>query len=131
MTSVPAAPASGPGSIASLGARLLAFAVDAAVCVLIAVVAGNGPGSRLYGVVVYAAFLAIELLFVTLAGQTPGMRVAGVVVVRARDNGKPQLRWVVVRTLLLATVVPALVPDRRTGRWLHDRASGLATVRTR
>lgn len=131
MTTVHAAPESGPGSIASFGARLLAFLVDAALCVVVAVVTGNGPGDRLYGVTVYAAFLAIELLFVTLAGQTPGMRVAGVVVVRARDNGKPQLRWVLVRTLLLAAVVPALIPDRRTGRWLHDRASGLATVRTR
>jgi len=131
MTSANALPESGPGSIASLGARLLAFVVDAVLCIVVAIVSGNGPGSSRYGIVVYVAFLLLELLFVTLAGQTPGMRVAGVVVVRARDNGKPQLRWVALRILLLATVVPALIPERGTGRWLHDRASGLATVRTR
>jgi uncharacterized RDD family membrane protein YckC len=131
MTASPVAPESGAGSVASFGARLLAFLVDAALCVVLAIVTGNGPGSSRYGIVVYAAFLLVELLFVTLAGQTPGMRVAGVVVVRAGDNGKPQLRWVLVRTLLLAAVVPAVIPDRKTGRWLHDRASGLATVRTR
>lgn len=131
MTAASATPDSGPGSIASLGARLLAFVLDAVLSVLVAVVSGNGPGTRSYGVIVYGAFLVIELLFVALAGQTPGMRLAGIVVVRARDNGKPQLRWVLIRTLLLAAVVPALIPERGTGRWLHDRASGLATVRTR
>jgi hypothetical protein len=58
------------------------------------------------------------------------MRVAGLVVVRARDGGKPQLQWVVVRTVLLAVLVPALVVDGH-GRALHDRAAGLATLRTR
>ena len=131
MTATHVTPETGPGSIASLGARLLAFLIDAVLCIVIAVISGNGPGTRFYGVIVYGAFLLIELLFVTLAGQTPGMRAAGVVVTRASDNGKPQLRWVLVRTLLLAAVVPALIPDRASGRWLHDRASGLATLRTR
>jgi uncharacterized RDD family membrane protein YckC len=120
----------GAGSVAHFGSRLLAFFVDGALSVLIAVVAGFRPGTNGYGLVVYAAFLAIELLFLTLAAQTPGMRVAGVAVVRARDGGKPQLHWVAVRTALLAAVVPALVVDS-TGRALHDRASGLTMLRTR
>ena len=123
-------PEEGPGSPARFGPRRLAFAVDAMLSVLIAVLSGFRPGTNGYGLVVYGAFLAIELLFVTVAGQTPGMRVAGVVVVRNRDGGKPQLQWVLARTALLAAVVPALVVDS-TGRALHDRASGLATLRTR
>ena len=47
-----------------------------------------------------------------------------------RDGGKPQLQWVLARKALLAAVVPALVVDS-PGRALHDRASGLATLRTR
>ena len=121
---------SGPGSVATFGSRLLAFFVDGALSVLIAVVSGFRPGTNGYGLVVYGAFLAIELLFVTVAAQTPGMRVAGVVVVRARDGGKPQLHWVALRTVLLAAVVPALVVDA-SGRALHDRASGLTMLRTR
>jgi uncharacterized RDD family membrane protein YckC len=120
----------GAGSVAHFGSRLLAFFIDAALSVLIAVVAGFRPGTKGYGPVVYAAFLAIELLFVTLAAQTPGMRVAGVVVVRSVDGGKPRAHWVALRTLLLAAVVPALVVDG-TGRAMHDRASGLVMLRTR
>jgi uncharacterized RDD family membrane protein YckC len=126
----PAADAGGAGSVASFGSRLLAFVIDGGLSVLIAILAGYRPGHRGYGVVVYGAFLAIELLFVSVAGQTPGMRLAGVVVVRARDGGRPQLHWAVVRTVLLAALVPALIPDA-SGRALHDRAAGLATLRTR
>jgi uncharacterized RDD family membrane protein YckC len=121
---------SGAGSVAGFGSRLFAFLIDGALSVLIAVLAGFRPGHRGYGLVVYFAFLAIELLFVTVAGQTPGMRAAGVVVVRARDGGKPRLRWTLARTALLAAVVPALIPDS-SGRSLHDRACGLAMLRTR
>jgi uncharacterized RDD family membrane protein YckC len=123
-------PETGAGSVARFGPRLLAFAVDAALSVLIAVLTGFRPGTNGYGIVVYAAFLAIELLFVTIAAQTPGMRLAGIVVVRARDGGKPQLHWVLLRTVLLAAIVPALLADS-TGRALHDRATGLVMLRTR
>jgi uncharacterized RDD family membrane protein YckC len=123
-------PDHGAGSVASFGARLFAFAVDAVLSVAVAVISGRRPGEAGYGLTVYVAFLLIELVFVSLAGQTPGMRVAGVVVVRERDHGRPSIRWVLVRTLLLATVAPALIPDK-TGRPLHDRAAGTATLRTR
>ena len=54
----------------------------------------------------------------------------GIVVARTRDGGKPQIQWVLVRTVLLAALVPALVVDS-SGRALHDRAAGLSTLRTR
>jgi uncharacterized RDD family membrane protein YckC len=123
-------PETGAGSVARFGARLLAFLVDAALSVAVAIVSGYRPPSSGYNLVVYGAFLAIELLFVSIAGQTPGMRVAGVVVVRSRDGGKPQPHWVLVRTILLAAIAPALITDAR-GRAMHDRASGLSTLRTR
>ena len=118
------------GSPATFGARLLAFVVDAIVCVVIAIVSGHRPPGSAYNIIVYVAFLVIEVVFVSLAGQTPGMRVAGIVVVRAVDGARPRIGWVLVRTLLLATVVPALIVDA-SGRALHDRASGTSMLRTR
>jgi uncharacterized RDD family membrane protein YckC len=115
---------------ATFGLRLGAFLVDGLLADLVGIVSGRRPGDAAYGLVTYAVFLLIELVFVSLAGQTPGMRVFGVVVVRSSDGGRPRLGWVAVRTLLLAAVVPALIPDR-TGRPLHDRAAGTATLRTR
>jgi uncharacterized RDD family membrane protein YckC len=131
MTAPDSAPGSGgAGTVARFGSRLLAFVVDGALSVLVAVAAGYRPPTNGYNIAVYVVFLAIELVFVSLAGQTPGMRVAGVVVVRANDGGRPRLQWVAVRTLLLAAVVPALVVDA-SGRALHDRAAGLTMLRTR
>jgi hypothetical protein len=51
-------------------------------------------------------------------------------VVRADGHGRPRLRWVLVRTLLLAVVAPALVIDR-DGRAMHDRAAGTVMLRVR
>ena len=124
------APDTGAGSVAGFGARLLAFLVDGAISVGVALLCGRRPGHTGYGITVYVVFLLLELVFVTLAGQTPGMRAAGVVVVRARDGARPQIQWVLLRTVLLAAVVPALIPDA-SGRPLHDRACGTATLRTR
>jgi uncharacterized RDD family membrane protein YckC len=125
-----ALPESGPGSVAGFGVRLGAFVIDSLIAIVIAIASTGPPPGTAYNVVVYAAFLAIELLFVTLAGQTPGMRVAGAAVMTASDGSKPRLRWVALRTLLLAAVVPALINDA-SGRAMHDRAAGTVMVRTR
>jgi uncharacterized RDD family membrane protein YckC len=126
-------PASGPapGAVAGFGARLVAFLVDSLVANAIAVIGGGGfhPGGR-HNLTVFAAFLAIEVLFVATVGQTPGMRVAGIAVVRMSDHGRAPLRWVAVRTVLLAFVLPALVVDA-SGRAMHDRAAGTVMLRTR
>jgi uncharacterized RDD family membrane protein YckC len=116
--------------VAGFGPRLLAFLVDAAVSDLIALFSGRRPGDPVYGYIVLVAFLVIELLFVALAGQTPGMRVAGIAVVRASDGGRPAPGWVLLRTVLLAFVAPAVIPDA-SGRCLHDRGAGTSTVHVR
>jgi uncharacterized RDD family membrane protein YckC len=122
---------SGPGSVAGFGRRFGAFIVDAVLANLLAVIIDGGyhQGGR-QALVVAGAFLLIELVFVAAAGQTPGMRVAGIGVVRADGNGRPALRWVALRTALLATVLPAVFADS-TGRAMHDRAAGTVTVTTR
>jgi uncharacterized RDD family membrane protein YckC len=123
-------PEDGPGAIAGIGVRLVAFLVDSAIAVGIAIAATGPPPNSRYNLVVLGAFLAIELVFVAVAGQTPGMRVAGAAVVRVPDGGRPQPGWVVVRTLLLAAVLPALIVDAE-GRAMHDRAAGTVMIRTR
>ncbi len=120
-------PPDGAGSVAPFGRRFAAFVVDSVAADLLALLWGYRPGATAYGVVVMGAFLAIELVFVAAFGQTPGMRLLGLRVA-AVGGGKPALRWVAVRTFLLALAVPPVVIDR-DNRGLHDRASGAVVVR--
>jgi uncharacterized RDD family membrane protein YckC len=115
----------------TFGLRLGAFIIDSIVADLLAVIVNGGyhVGGR-QNLSAYLAFLAIEIVFLTLAGQTPGMRVAGFAVVREADFGRPRLQWVLLRTLLLAVIVPALIVNDE-GRAMHDRAAGLRMVRSR
>jgi uncharacterized RDD family membrane protein YckC len=115
----------------TFGLRLGAFIIDSIVADLLAIIVNGGyhVGGR-QNLSTYLAFLLIEIVFVTLAGQTPGMRVAGFAVVREADLGRPRLQWVLLRTLLLAVIVPALIVNDE-GRAMHDRAAGLRMVRTR
>src|SRR4051794_4635769 len=125
-------PESGPGAVAGFGLRTLAFLVDAVLANLVAGVASLGgwhPG-QLRGWIVFGVFIATELVFVTATGQTPGMRLAGAAVVSARDGSRPAFRWVLLRTALLAFVLPAVIVDE-SGRAMHDRAAGTVIVRTR
>jgi uncharacterized RDD family membrane protein YckC len=124
-------PEIGPGSVATFGARILAFLVDAVLADVLAIVINGGPHtSDRQNLTSYLAFLAIEIVFVALAGQTPGMRVVGVAVVRQDGQGRPFIGWVLLRTLMIAIVAPALVIDTN-GRAMSDRAAGTVMLRTR
>ena len=123
-------PAEGPGSVCGFGPRLAAFAVDAVVANLLAGVpylfgVHYHQGDR--GLVVGAAFLLMELVLVASAGQTLGMRVLRLRVMRP-DGRIPGPLSVLLRTVLLGLVIPAVIWDR-DGRGLHDRASGVVVVR--
>jgi uncharacterized RDD family membrane protein YckC len=122
---------SGAGSVAGFGLRTLAFLIDGILADVLAVIVNGGfhVGDR-QNFSSYLAFLLLEVVFVSFIGQTPGMRVVGIGVVRFSDRGRPTLRWVLLRTLLLAAIVPALFTDG-SGRAMHDRAAGTVMVRTR
>ena len=127
----PSYPETGVGSIAGFGRRFLAFLVDGLIADVISIfVLGGWKAGGEQNAVVYAGFLLIELLFVWLAGQTPGMRLVGIAVVRYGRSGRQTLGWIAARTLLIATIVPAVIPDSE-GRYLHDRAAGTVMLRTR
>lgn len=127
-------PERGPGSVASLGARLSAFGLDIASGALIGglinlFVVDPTPVQR--SLAVNGAFAVEVVVLTALTGQSIGMRLLGLRVLRlSAPDGLPGFLPAVVRTALLMLVVPVLVFDR-DGRGLHDRAAGTVVVRAR
>jgi uncharacterized RDD family membrane protein YckC len=118
-------PADGPGSLASFGARVVAFLVDAVAAALLAglVTAPDLPGN--WSLLSFAVLTVVTLV---AFGQTPGMRLLGLRLAHPHP-GKRLAPWRgVVRTALLVLLVPALVVDAN-GRGLHDRLTDTAVVR--
>lgn len=113
------------------GRRVVAFLIDWFASVLVALAAfpqfGYGTNeSMLLTVVVFA----VEVTVLTwLTGASFGQRILGLRVVSIQGGRLPLWR-VVVRTLLLLLVIPAVVYDDQ-GRGLHDRVAGSVVVRVR
>ncbi|HEX4788489.1 MAG TPA: RDD family protein [Actinospica sp.] len=114
-------PASGPGSLAGQGRRLGALCVDWVIAVLIVSAIGWHPTSTTGQWGVLAVFAAEHLLLISTLGYTIGKRVFGLRV--GRLGGPLTPLNVVVRTVLLMIVIPAVIWDR-DGRGLHDRWAG-------
>ena len=123
-------PQRGPGSLARFGRRLVSVTVDWIVCTLIASwlthyrlgEGGVGPFKPL------AVFVVMNLLLVGTLGSTIGHRLLGIRVVRL-DGTTAGPVLAVIRTLLLAVVIPAVIWDRDT-RGFHDKLAGTVAVRT-
>lgn len=128
-TGRPRLPATGPGSHAGLGRRLVAVVVDWLLCVVIASAVFRVPVGATGGAAFLplAIFAAENLLLLSTTGGTVGHRLLGL---RVGALGRPTLGLVqvLVRTVLLCLFVPAVVWDR-DGRGLHDRAAGTVIVR--
>jgi hypothetical protein len=122
-------PAQGPRSVAGFGRRLAALLVDWMIAVLIVTpLTGHRPftpGSNSPWIL--AVFAAEYVVLVSLIGRTIGMRLFGIGIIRL-DGRRVSFPWVVVRTLLLLIVVPAVIYDRDQ-RGLHDKAADCVVVR--
>ena len=118
-------PASGPGSLADFGIRVLAFVVDA---IGSAFLAGLFTAPSLPGNWSLLAFAALTVGTLVAFGQTPGMRLLGLRLAHPREGERVALWRAVVRTGLLILLVPALLVDS-DGRGLHDRLTDTAVVR--
>ena len=119
-------PESGSGSLAGQGRRLGALAVDWAIAYLVVAAFGWHPASAQGQWGVLAVFAAEHLLLISTLGFTIGKRVFGL---RVGKLGGPLTPLnVVVRTVLLMLVVPAVIWDR-DGRGLHDRLAGSVELR--
>ena len=123
-------PQRGRGSLARFGRRLVAVLVDWFLCTVIAAglmsyrlgEGGLGPFKPL------AIFVLMNLLLVGTLGSTIGHRLLGIRVVRIGGvSAGPFLA--LIRTVLLAVVIPAVIWDRDT-RGFHDKIAGTVTVRT-
>lgn len=134
-------PPDGPGSLARLGRRVAALAIDWVACLAISAAffpAAGGSGfflSKGDPMVTLGIFALENVLLVGTVGNTLGHRILGlhvrrVVVPPAADapTGPPHLWAALLRTVMLCLVVPAVVWDG-DGRGLHDRVAGTAIVR--
>jgi uncharacterized RDD family membrane protein YckC len=121
-------PEHGTGSVALVSRRAAAIAIDWAASLLIAalIVPNLMQGEADFGLVTLAVFAFEVSLLTWLTGSSFGQRITKVSVVRT-DNSRLGLVPVVVRTLLLCLVIPALVWDRDT-RGLHDKAARTVCV---
>ena len=116
-------PESGRTSIARVGRRVGAIAIDWACAVVISIAFfAYDPWATL------AVFAAVQVVFIPIIGGSPGHRILGMTVQRL-GGGWTGLWRPVVRTLLLVLVIPAAVWDADQ-RGLHDKAAGTVLVRT-
>jgi uncharacterized RDD family membrane protein YckC len=99
--------------------------VDWIIAELIAVAFGWHPGTAAGTWGTLAIFGAEQLLLLSTLGYTIGKRLFGMRV--GKLGGPLTPLHVIVRTLLLLPLIPAVVWDR-DGRGLHDRLAGTVVV---
>jgi uncharacterized RDD family membrane protein YckC len=114
------------GEPAGYGLRLLAFVIDGIASDLVALTFTRPP-SAAYTTAVYVIFIVEIIVLTALTGASFGQWVVGLRVHRL-DGNPVGFRAAIIRTVLLALVVPVLLTDRE-GRGLHDRAAGTDIVR--
>ena len=109
---------------APLARRFGALVVDWIGCVLIA---GLFADLRTQGWAPVLVLIAEYGFFLGLFGVTPGMYVLGLRCVRTSDGGPLGIPKALLRGVLLALVVPALIMDEQR-RGVHDRAAGSTVI---
>jgi len=112
----------GSGSIAQLGRRAAALAIDWACAVLISIAFFDYD--PLATTVVFAI---VQILFIPTLGGSPGHRIMRLRVIRL-GGGWTGLWRPIVRTALLVLVIPAVIWDA-DNRGLHDKAAGTVLIR--
>lgn len=126
-------PETGPRSIARVGRRIGALAIDYLAATIIATgffgfdqfaLPGEAGLSQFAPMMVFAV---LQIVFIPFAGGSPGHRILGMRVVRY-GGGWVGLWRPIVRTLLLVVVIPAVIWDADQ-RGLHDKAAGTVLIR--
>ncbi len=119
-------PESGPGSMATLGRRVVALFIDWVAAMIISRALVGSPETTLESFATLGIF-ALEVTVLTwLWGASFGQRLVGIRVVgRTRRLG---LIAAALRTFLICIVIPPVIWDA-DGRGLHDRAVDSVVVR--
>jgi uncharacterized RDD family membrane protein YckC len=125
--------ASTPGTVdaeqketAGFGRRFGGLLIDWALCTLVASLfvadLRANPWPQL------GVFVLVHAFFVGLFGQTPGMAVARLRCVSIIDSGAIGIPRALLRAVLLALVIPAVISDG-DGRGVHDRLARSVVIR--
>jgi uncharacterized RDD family membrane protein YckC len=118
-------PQSGPGAIASFPRRIIALWLDWMIALGVTSLFERPPGNW----TVLLVWFLITAVAVGAFGFTAGHAIVGLRV--ARMDGATFVGFrSVVRSLLIALVIPAVVWDA-DGRCLHDKAAGTVVIRVR
>ena len=120
-------PEDGQNSVGGMTRRLVATFLDWTLAQLIVLGAMPDSTSGERAAPILAVFVLINLTLVTTVGAGVGGRLLGLRVARL-DGANPSLGSVLIRTLLLALVIPALFIDRDY-RGIHDRLAKSIVVR--
>jgi uncharacterized RDD family membrane protein YckC len=131
-------PEHGRGSVARVGRRIAAIAIDWAIATVISYAFfSHGSWAELNSWATTIVFVMMQVLFIPTIGGGIGHRLLGLRVVPLRVGAGPigsaRSGWVgvwrpVVRSVLLAVVVPALVWDSDQ-RGFHDKVAGTVLIR--
>jgi uncharacterized RDD family membrane protein YckC len=112
--------------VASFGRRLGALLIDWALATVIASIFVDSLAANPWPQL--GIFVVAHAFFVGLFGQTVGMALAGIRCVSIVDNGAVGLPRALLRGVLIALLIPAMISDGN-GRGLHDRAVGSVMIR--
>lgn len=120
-------PREGDGSVGRFGRRLGGLVVDWVIALLVARLLFGDPTEASASLMPVVVFVAEHLLLVGTVGATIGHRIFGLRVETLQGSHPGPLK-AVIRSLLLALVIPPLVMDSDQ-RGLHDRAAGTVVAR--
>ena len=117
-------PESGGGSVARIGRRFAAIAIDWGLACLPAYLLIGGPHPELWNLLIFGV---MQIVFIPTIGGSIGHRIMRLQLVPLAGG------WVgpwrpVVRTVLLMLVIPVLVWDSDQ-RGFHDKIAGTVLVR--
>ncbi|EPR76110.1 putative MEMBRANE PROTEIN [Leifsonia rubra CMS 76R] len=115
-------PPNGPRSIARLGRRIVALAIDWGFAVIVSIAFFDYDSLATLGV-----FVAAQIVLLITANGSFGHLITGMRVVPL-TGGLLGLWRPIVRTLLVAIVIPAVIWDADQ-RGMHDRVAGTLLVR--
>ena len=116
---------------AGLGRRVLALSIDWAIASFTAALVYPLQSSALAPSLFRLGVFVLEVALLTsLGGASAGQRVMGLRVLSWPDNLFLRPGPILLRTMLIALVIPAVVTDK-DGRGLHDRAAKSVVMRVK
>jgi uncharacterized RDD family membrane protein YckC len=120
-------PEDGQNSVGGMTRRLVATFIDWTIAQLIVLGAMPDATAGERAGPILGVFALINLTLLSTVGAGIGGRILGLRVARL-DGGNPLPMYVLIRTVLLALVIPALFIDRDY-RGIHDRLAKTIVVR--